>query len=183
MMAHSGQITGSPPKDNKLRQALEATGWQPYSIKVGDKYLSYRRLDPAGMFLGIAADLAVAGQYLNKDQYDDAVSMAVAALSNNVTSKTYMQGISELIDFINDPIEKVIQYFGRMGLPSSPRVGGPIRAPAGRRSHARDARLYGLHHEHHPWLVLHPPRPEELGHWRYHQLQPHPLECQRPRAR
>lgn len=115
MMAHSGQITGSPPKDNKLRQALEATGWQPYSIKVGDKYLSYRRLDPAGMFLGIAADLAVAGQYLNKDQYDDAVSMAVAALSNNVTSKTYMQGISELIDFINDPNEKAIQYFGRMG--------------------------------------------------------------------
>lgn len=73
------------------------------------------------MFLGIAADLAVAGQYLNKDQYDDAVSMAVAALSNNVTSKTYMQGISELIDFINDPNEKAIQYFGRDGgYPSSP---------------------------------------------------------------
>lgn len=115
IMAHGGQITGSPPKDPKLRQALEATGWQPYSIKVGDKYLSYRRLDPAGMFLGIAADLAVAGQYLDKNRYDDAVSMAVAALSNNVTSKTYMQGISELIDFINDPNEKAIQYFGRMG--------------------------------------------------------------------
>lgn len=26
-----------------------------------------------------------------------------------------MQGISELIDFINDPNEKAIQYFGRMG--------------------------------------------------------------------
>ena len=39
----SGDITGGGPKNPQLRSAKMATGWQPYSIKVGDKYYSYSR--------------------------------------------------------------------------------------------------------------------------------------------
>ncbi len=44
-------ITGGGPLDENQKKALMATGWQPYSFKVGDKYISYQRLDPLGMMV------------------------------------------------------------------------------------------------------------------------------------
>ena len=114
-LAASGTLTGTPPSDPKMREALERTGWQPYSVKVGDKYYAYRRLDPLGMMLGIAADVAVMGQHLTQDKYEDVVKMLPVSLLNNVVSKTYMQGISEFVDLVNEPEEKWTQYMGRMG--------------------------------------------------------------------
>ncbi|MDE7064874.1 MAG: hypothetical protein K2O70_05300, partial [Desulfovibrionaceae bacterium] len=114
MLAESGALTGTPPKDKKLREALEATGWQPYSIKVGDAYVSYRRMDPLGMFLGIAADLVTVANEADNATLEDACRGLLAAVTNNVTSKTYMQGFSEFMDFVNDPNEKGIQYLGRL---------------------------------------------------------------------
>lgn len=101
-LAISGSITGSPPKDPKQRKALEATGWQAHSIKIGDSYYSYRRYDPAGMVLGLAADLAVAGQHLTEARYSELTASAILALANNVTSRTYMQDVAEVVNFITD---------------------------------------------------------------------------------
>ena len=49
----SGSITGAGPTNPKMRNIMRATGWQPYSIKVGDKYYAYNRLDPVGALLGL----------------------------------------------------------------------------------------------------------------------------------
>lgn len=114
-MAGAGCVTGSPPVDEKQRKALEATGWQPYSIRVGDRYFSYRRLDPVGMFFGIMADLNVARQYVAQASYEKALKAVTVAFVNNITSKTYMQGISEFIDLMNDPDRTAVQYLGRFG--------------------------------------------------------------------
>lgn len=114
-LAGAGCVTGSPPVDEKQRKALEATGWQPYSIRVGDHYFSYRRLDPVGMFFGIMADLNVARQYVAQASYEKALKAVMAAFVNNITSKTYMQGVSEFIDLMNDPDRTAIQYLGRFG--------------------------------------------------------------------
>lgn len=113
MLAATGQITGSPPKDPRQRNALEATGWKPYSIKVGDRYISYRRLDPIGMFFGICADLNVAGHYLTQGQFEDAFKTSCAALCNNITSKTYMQGIAEFMDLAMNPEMTAKKYFAK----------------------------------------------------------------------
>ncbi len=122
MLAESGVLTGTPPKDKKLREALEATGWQPYSIRIGDSYYSYRRMDPLGMFLGIAADLVTLANEKDDMTLAEATQGLLAALTNNITSKTYMQGFAEFMDFVNSPAEKGIQFMGRMGstlIPSS----------------------------------------------------------------
>lgn len=114
-LAGAGCITGSPPLDKKQRQALEATGWQPYSIRIGDSYVSYRRLDPVGMFFGIMADLNTARQYVSQAAHEKALKAVTAAFVNNITSKTYMQGISEFIDLMNDPDRNTVRYLGRFG--------------------------------------------------------------------
>src|SRR3546814_11622735 len=37
-LAAKGIVTGSAPSDDKQRRLLLATGWQPYSNKIGAKY-------------------------------------------------------------------------------------------------------------------------------------------------
>jgi len=56
--ALDGRITGSAPTDPKKTRLLLADGWKPYSIRIGDTYYSYKRLDPFSTTLGVAADLA-----------------------------------------------------------------------------------------------------------------------------
>jgi len=43
-MVSMGMITGGGPREFNERRNLEATGWQPYSLKVGDAYISYARI-------------------------------------------------------------------------------------------------------------------------------------------
>jgi hypothetical protein len=36
-------------------------GWRPYSVRVGDRWVSYQRFDPLSMLAGVAADFVEAG--------------------------------------------------------------------------------------------------------------------------
>ena len=61
--AAEGRITGRGPADREQRRLLEASGWQPYSIRVGDTYVSYSRLDPFSTVIGVFADLQEYGRW------------------------------------------------------------------------------------------------------------------------
>jgi hypothetical protein len=54
--AMGGNITGTGPKDKDLQREKRATGWLPYSLKIGDTYYGYNRTDPFGMMIGMIAD-------------------------------------------------------------------------------------------------------------------------------
>lgn len=56
--AMTGQITGNGPENFSQRAQLEQLGWQPYSVKIGNRYVSYHRFEPIGFVLGAAADFA-----------------------------------------------------------------------------------------------------------------------------
>ena len=56
--ALGGHITGAGPSDPRKREALQATGWQPYSVLKDGEYSSFRRLVPVNYALGAAADIA-----------------------------------------------------------------------------------------------------------------------------
>jgi len=97
----SGNITGGGPKNPQMRSLKMATGWQPYSIKVGDNYYAYSRLDPIGAFVGLSADTAeIMGQTTEADTMDLTLS-AVTATAQNVTSKTYLSGVAEFFDMMS----------------------------------------------------------------------------------
>ncbi len=99
-------ITGFGPSDRETRQLLEASGWQQYSIRVGDRYVSYGRLDPFATILGTAADMvnyvkfaAAEDQGLVEDvTYGFAVSMA-----QNFTNKSYLAGLANFFEMMHDP--------------------------------------------------------------------------------
>jgi hypothetical protein len=86
------------------------TGWRPYSVKVGDEFYSYSRLDPLGMVLGQAADLAEtsrdAGRAYDEKGFGEAAEKAAAGLVTsavkNAMLKTWMSGISRLVEALDD---------------------------------------------------------------------------------
>lgn len=97
-MADSGLVTGNGPTDSRIRSAMRRTGWQPYSILVGDKYVSYSRTDPVGATLGIAADLSEILGQLDQADAEEVTAATIMAVSQNVISKTYMQGIADVFE-------------------------------------------------------------------------------------
>lgn len=94
MFASMGMITGGGEK--KL-ESERLAGWQQYSIKIGDTYYSFNRADPVMSFFGIAADLADIAGHLPESDVSEVLGSAALAITNNVLSKTWMQGVSETI--------------------------------------------------------------------------------------
>jgi hypothetical protein len=118
--AFDGTITGSGPKNKSQRNAMRRQGWQPYSLKVGDKYYSFSRLDPIGMFLGLVADVSEVMKYA-EDEDRTAIATAITiATAKNVTSKTYLRGLSDTFNVLSDPDRYAESYFRRMGATFTP---------------------------------------------------------------
>ena len=106
-LADSGLVTGWGPDDAGEREALTRQGWQPYSVKVGERWYSYNRTEPFGMTIGFAADMAelVRRSEIEADEIDEVNEILGAIISSSahtVLSKTYMEGISEFVEMLSD---------------------------------------------------------------------------------
>lgn len=101
--AMEGKITGSGPVDPVLRKRMEDTGWRPYSVKVGDKYVAYDRLDPFAMFFGVAADITDIQGQLGEAEGKQLAVAASAAVINNLASKTWLKGATDFAQFLTNP--------------------------------------------------------------------------------
>ena len=112
-------ITGGGPKNEKEKKALQEAGWQPYSIKIGDTYYSYQRLDPLATPLGIIADLVETGRDISALESKDsekllehAYQSMIISLTRNITNKSYLTGIQNFMDALSDP-ERFAAKFSR----------------------------------------------------------------------
>jgi len=106
----NGTITGGGPKNEKEKKALQAAGWQPYSIKKGETYYSYQRLDPLATPLGIVADLVETGRDISALESKDsekilehAYQSFIISLTRNITNKSYLTGIQNFTDALSNP--------------------------------------------------------------------------------
>jgi hypothetical protein len=109
-------ITGGGPSNEREKEALMATGWRPYSIKIGDTYFSYQRLDPLATPLGVVADIVETGVREEKDfnetDIEHAATSLMLALTRNATNKSYLAGIQMWADALGDP-DRYVEKLGR----------------------------------------------------------------------
>lgn len=102
MLAYQHLITGSGPKNSALRAQWLAAGNQPYSVKVpGVGWMSYRRGDPTFTPLGLVADFVSVFGELHAHTTEETAAAIMASIASNVTSKTFMQGMTETLDAIS----------------------------------------------------------------------------------
>ena len=112
--AIDGKLTGSGPNNADSRRALLLTGWQPYSIYHDGKYYSYKRTDPIGMFLGMAADVVDTMRYADVSDGTDLALATSMALAKNLNDKTYMSGVADAIQALEDPDRYLEGYLKRL---------------------------------------------------------------------
>jgi SAM-dependent methyltransferase len=114
MKVNSGEITGGGPSDPKAQRLLRKAGWQPYSVRFGNSYYGYGRLDPMASIFGIVADIA---EGANGNPYTDSAEEegieglmrgAMMALFRNVSEKSYLSGIINLASAVDNP-----EYYGK----------------------------------------------------------------------
>ena len=107
---YKDRINGGGPKDFKQRQTWQAAGNMPYSIKVGDKWISYQRLDPIATMIGVFADMADLLEdgkmhSIDASTFEKVMAASMLTMTRNATNKSYLSGIDKFFSFIFDPAE------------------------------------------------------------------------------
>jgi hypothetical protein len=111
LAAKAGKITGSGPSDWKERKAKMETGWRPYSFVVQidgrNYYIPYARFDPVAQVMGVAADVA---EMKHTRTAEDMASKAMGSIMENFTDRTYLKGLIDFTEALNDPLRFAGQY-------------------------------------------------------------------------
>lgn len=95
--ADEGNVTGLRRAG---RDSAALDGAPPYSIKIGNTWVQYNRLDPIGTVLAFAAD----ARRLMDDDGPEAEGIGASLLAltvQNLTDKTFFKGLSDLMEVIS----------------------------------------------------------------------------------
>ena len=102
-MAMNGEVTGGGPLDPEDQEALRASGWQPYSFKIGNQYVSFQRMEPIAAIFGIAADAAEGLRNGDFDKWQTGAMRVVQSAAENITNKTFLAGLDGVTSAISHP--------------------------------------------------------------------------------
>src|SRR3990167_4950729 len=112
MQTFEGNITGGLSGNKNKREALMRQGVQPYSIKVGDKYISYRNYEPISSWMGMIAN---AVEISKEERNPLGISAATEIMMETVKlmkDNTFLRGIADTMNAISDP-QKYSEIFIR----------------------------------------------------------------------
>lgn len=129
-----GKITGSYSKDADKRNAQIAAGIPEYSIKLGNTWYSYARVEPIATVLGSSVDgINTITEHFKKNPNDrkgtELVTNVVGGVTKNIASKTFLEGISSVLQAIHDPERyggSFVNSFAGLVVPSF--IAAPARA-------------------------------------------------------
>ena len=130
-LAGEGSITGRGPARKADRDALIRDGWQPYSIKVGDKYYSYNGMEPISALLAVAADYA---EYAKHEQdaskIEEVFLGGTYGLYEYLKEQPYLQGVAEVAKLLGTSqggevdgkkiVDGLVKQFGGFVIGGSP---------------------------------------------------------------
>lgn len=113
--ALDGKLSGSGPADPRQREALMNTGWKPFSVKVGDKWYSYQRIDPFARVLSTAADFATFGDYMTEDERENIAKYLSLAIARNISTMPTLDPAANAFEALSDPDRHLARYATNLG--------------------------------------------------------------------
>jgi len=99
MLLGSDRLTWAEPTGEKQRNAFRAAGLQPYSVKIGDNWVSYSKLHPAVSF-NVALVAALKDSHDKGDIDDtqlDTILGGLAKWMNFYADQSYMKNIGDIV--------------------------------------------------------------------------------------
>ncbi len=97
--ADKGEITGAAPQNKVERERFYAQGKQPWAIRLGDTWVSYRRMEP---FNTAIAAVTTAYDAIKNAKDDDSrtkiFGKMVGDFKNNLLDSSYFQGLQQVFN-------------------------------------------------------------------------------------
>jgi hypothetical protein len=123
--AAADMVTGRGPSNPALRREWLKTH-QPYSVRFGNNWQSYRRFEPFSTFIGLSADLATIqaeSQDGDEQSMSDVAGAVYGSYMSNVVNKTYMVGLSNFFKAVSEQDPSSIEdFFGATASGFIPRA-------------------------------------------------------------
>ena len=98
----TGNMTGDYPYDKERRDLWIANGIPPYSVRVGDTWVSYRNIEPFNTVAAIASNLVHNADTLGEGLVDEWQAKLSFMFSAVMIDKTMLSGIKELFAVFDD---------------------------------------------------------------------------------
>jgi hypothetical protein len=160
--AWQGNITGRLSNKKPEREALMRQGIMPYSIKVGDKYYSYKGFEPVASWLGLMANIMEQVKENNKEPTSQQVAQVALETVKFMREQPFLTGIKDLFNAMDDPERYGQQFVQNMvtssAIPSGVSWAARLQDPTYRETstipQAIMARLPGLSKQLQPKLDL-----------------------------
>lgn len=124
----AGRLTWAEPTDEKQKAAFREAGMQPYSVKIGNNWVSFTKLPPIISFnfaLVAALDDAQKNAKLNENGVDN-VMTAISKYGNFLSDQSYLKNIGDTLAAIKGDKERFAQLVGNY-----PQQVIPFRALSG----------------------------------------------------
>lgn len=115
----AGEVVGAAPENEAERERFYAQGKQPWSVRLGDTWVSYRRIEP---FNTVFANAAIVYDKLKNAKEDDTkmkiFGEIVGDFKNNLIDSSYFQGLQQVFNR-HQKIEQAPQNFTTSFVPYS----------------------------------------------------------------
>ena len=97
----------------------------PQSIRIGDKWYSYKRLDPFASALAFTIDSI--REFQSGKPFDEKSGAIITGMLTNMQDKTFLQGVSDLVNAVQDPKRYAGKYATNIAIGFVPNL---VRQPA-----------------------------------------------------
>lgn len=91
----NGNISGRGDPNRQKKDALMRTGWQPYSVRIGDTWISYRGYEPMSGMLSLLADVQ---QGAKEEGIYSATKNSMINVARNFMQNPFLTGINDMFD-------------------------------------------------------------------------------------
>jgi hypothetical protein len=109
-MVMAGNMTGGGPADPGLREARRNAEIPDYSIKLGDNWYGYRRLEPLGSLLGMIADSVEVARYAPEQDATHVAASAIFGVGNAILSATYLESVAGFLNALHAPASEGVKW-------------------------------------------------------------------------
>ena len=139
-MALSGNFTGAPPRDRRLRTNMERAMGGPHwhSFNLGGGWKKYDRFDPYGILMASSASMAIMAKTMMKikkqiqtdgddtgklqEKYNEVINATVLGTAEMIKDRHYIQGISEFISFLSGDSRGLTPSIKRIATAANPTI-------------------------------------------------------------
>ena len=96
-----GNLTGAVPRKKAEREAFYRQGKLPWSIRIGDQWIQYRRIEPFNTALSAVAVAGDAWREKGKEPALELIGRMGLEMANNLVDSSYLSQLSDLMAAVN----------------------------------------------------------------------------------